>query len=135
MAGWVEAYAEFLELKIWTSSTVQRVKWNETKKTWSIEVSRGDGTIRVLRPKHVVFATGFGAGKPYTPEIPGRVCKFETQCIFTSNPLQDRYEGTVLHSVKYRSAKGFEGKKAIVVGACNSGGYTKVFSFFIRLFC
>lgn len=81
LAGWVEAYAELLELNVWTSSIVQRVTWNESKKTWSIKVLRHGGDIRTLNCRHLVFASGFGAGRPYTPEIPGKVHKLETHDI------------------------------------------------------
>lgn len=124
MAGWLEAYAESLELNIWVSSTVQKADWNETSKTWSAIVSRG-GDTRNLNPKYLVFANGFGGGKPYMPEIPDKVCRrstsFRTSSLFTYSQVS--YKGTILHSVDYRSAKGFEGKKAIVVGACNSGSH------------
>ena len=35
--------------------------------------------------------------------------------------MQDAFRGQVYHSSEYRSGKDFKGKKAIVVGACNSG--------------
>lgn len=36
-------------------------------------------------------------------------------------PQKDEFRGQVYHSSEFRSGKDFKGKKAIVVGACNSG--------------
>ncbi|EGO01158.1 hypothetical protein SERLA73DRAFT_87605 [Serpula lacrymans var. lacrymans S7.3] len=105
LADWLESYANFLELNVWTSSTVQSASWNKQEKTWTVEISRKGKANRTFTIKHLVFATGFGGGIPITPEIPGK----------------EHYKGTAVHSSGFTSAADYVGKKAIVVGACNSG--------------
>ncbi|EJC99584.1 FAD/NAD-binding domain-containing protein [Fomitiporia mediterranea MF3/22] len=105
IAGWLEAYATSLELNVWMLSTVQKATWDENGKVWNVAIAREDGPVRFLQCKFLVFANGFGGGNPYIPDIPG----------------QDLFEGVIEHSARFRSAKSFVGKKAIVVGACNSG--------------
>lgn len=51
---------------------MKAAQWNEKDKTWAITVQKRD-SVRVLCARHVVFATGYGAGKPNVPDIPGRV--------------------------------------------------------------
>ncbi|KAG1901997.1 uncharacterized protein F5891DRAFT_1163681 [Suillus fuscotomentosus] len=71
LADWLEAYASFLELDVWTASTITKTSWNDSTKTWSVEVDRGGRGTRVLTVKHLVFATGSG-GRPKVPDIPGK---------------------------------------------------------------
>ncbi|KAG1831224.1 hypothetical protein EV424DRAFT_1342998 [Suillus variegatus] len=55
-ADWLVAYASFLELDVWTASTITKTSWNDSMKTW------------VLTVEHLVFATGSG-GCPKVPDI------------------------------------------------------------------
>ncbi|KAG1861489.1 hypothetical protein C8R48DRAFT_711748 [Suillus tomentosus] len=103
LADWLEAYASFLELDVWTASTITKTSWNESTKTWSVEVDRGVKGTRVLTVKHLVFATGSG-GRPKVPDIPGKAS----------------FKGSAVHSSEFKSAADHIGKKAIVVGCCNS---------------
>ncbi|KAG1829642.1 hypothetical protein EV424DRAFT_408890 [Suillus variegatus] len=103
LADWLEAYASFLELDVWTASTITKTSWNDSTKTWSVEVDRGSKGTRILTVKHLVFATGFG-GRPNVPDIPGKAS----------------FKGSAVHSSEFKSAADHIGKKAIVVGCCNS---------------
>ncbi|KAG2097526.1 uncharacterized protein F5147DRAFT_816517 [Suillus discolor] len=103
LADWLEAYASFLELDVWTASTITKTSWDDSTKTWSVEVNRGGKGTRVLTVKHLVFATGFG-GRPKVPDIPGKAS----------------LKGSFVHSSDFKSAADHIGKKAIVVGGCNS---------------
>ncbi|KAG1861584.1 hypothetical protein DFJ58DRAFT_777488 [Suillus subalutaceus] len=93
----------FLELDVWTASTIIKTSWNDSTKTWTVEVNRGGKGTRVLTVKHLVFATGSG-GRPYVPDIPGKAS----------------FKGSAVHSSEFKSAANHVGKKAIVVGCCNS---------------
>ncbi|KAH7907304.1 hypothetical protein BJ138DRAFT_1214828 [Hygrophoropsis aurantiaca] len=104
LADWLEGYAKFLELSVWTASTITKTSWDEKTKTWTVEISRGGHGTRTLSVKHLVFATGFG-GRAVVPDIPGKTS----------------YKGIAVHSSEFTSAADYVGKKAIVVGACNSG--------------
>ncbi|KIK66458.1 hypothetical protein GYMLUDRAFT_257766 [Collybiopsis luxurians FD-317 M1] len=104
LANFLEAYAETLELSVWTSSTVTTSSWDASTKSWQVTVSRG-GKDRKMKVKHIVFGTGFGGGIPNIPVVANA----------------DKFKGQIFHSSNFKSASEFKGKKAIVVGACNSG--------------
>lgn len=109
LAQFFESYATLLELNVWTRTELVYVKWEEPQKCWTVIVNRKrqDGTsdIRTLHPRHLIQATGH-SGKKYQPSIKGI----------------DTFKGDRLcHSSEFRGAKdNSEGKKAIVVGSCNS---------------
>jgi len=110
LAEFFEAYVNLLELNAWTSTKIQSTKWDETGKRWTVEVHRrnADGTTsdHTLHPRHIVLATGH-SGKPNMPNIQGI----------------DQFKGDNLcHSSAHPGANPFsKGKKAVVVGCCNSG--------------
>ncbi|KAH9920544.1 FAD/NAD(P)-binding domain-containing protein [Epithele typhae] len=103
LAGWLEHYAEALELNVWTSSTVIKAR-QDANNQWDVTVKRADGTERVLHVHQVISAIGLGGNNPFIPKIPG----------------QEEYQGTVLHSTQHGSAKDHLGKKVIIVGAATS---------------
>ncbi|KZT40144.1 FAD/NAD(P)-binding domain-containing protein [Sistotremastrum suecicum HHB10207 ss-3] len=104
LADWLESYAHALELNVWTSAPVSSAKYDESKQLWTVTLSRA-GKTRTLTAKHVVFALGIGGGDWKIPPIPN----------------QEDFKGKIVHSMKHTTAKGWEGKKALVVGACTSG--------------
>ena len=76
LANWLESYADTMELNVWTSSEVTKATQNADN-TWAVTVRLSDGKQRVFnRVKHVVFATGFGAGKANMSSYPGAVSPF-----------------------------------------------------------
>jgi cation diffusion facilitator CzcD-associated flavoprotein CzcO len=110
LAEFFEAYVTLLELNVWTSTDLKSTSWDENKKQWTVEVSRNkpDGTVevRTLHPRHIVQATGH-SGKKNMPEIPG---------------MSDFKGDHLCHSSEHPGANpASKGKKAIVVGCCNSG--------------
>lgn len=110
LADWFEAYAKAVELNVWTESEVVSSSWDGSKQIWTVQIKRvhagGQEEVRALHPKHIIMATGH-SGRPYMPTIPG----------------MESFKGDLLcHSSSFPGAKeGREGKKAVVVGACNSG--------------
>jgi hypothetical protein len=104
VAGWFEAYAESLELNVWTATTFEGGSYDEESKSWSVTLRRADGTRRNMRPRHVVMATGV-SGIPAIPDI----------------PTLGRFEGTVLHSSQYTRGEPWRNKTALVIGSGNSG--------------
>jgi cation diffusion facilitator CzcD-associated flavoprotein CzcO len=103
LADWFEAYVSILELNVWTSSSVEACSYDAEEGSWQVLVTRGDGTVREIRPRHLIFATGH-SGLPYVPAIPGA----------------EDFGGEMVHSSQYRGAADIEGKKVLVVGAGNS---------------
>ncbi|THU84251.1 FAD/NAD(P)-binding domain-containing protein [Dendrothele bispora CBS 962.96] len=115
LAGWLEAYAEFMELNFWTSSTVTKAHFDPSTKTWQVHVRFDDDTSmkmlgakgqkeRILNVKHVVFATGFGAGEPNIPKFVD----------------QDKFKGQILHSAHHKRGSDHAGKKVVVIGSSTS---------------
>ncbi|KAK4466132.1 hypothetical protein QBC42DRAFT_193632 [Cladorrhinum samala] len=106
LADWFESYVKTLELNVWMESEVESSQWDADKKEWSVTLKKGpDGKRRKMNPKHVVLCTGH-SGKPYMPQING----------------MDGFKGDVMcHSSAFAGAReSGKGKKAVVVGACNS---------------
>ncbi|KAH7069165.1 hypothetical protein BKA63DRAFT_102280 [Paraphoma chrysanthemicola] len=110
LAEFFEAYATLLELNAWTSTDLKSTSWDESKKQWTVEVVRRkpDGNLeeRTLHPKHIIQATGH-SGKKNMPDIKG---------------INDFKGDRLCHSSEHPGANPFsKGKKAVVVGCCNSG--------------
>lgn len=109
LADFFESYAKLLELNVWMKTTVESGSWDESEKRWSVTVKRtlpdGSAETRTLRPKHIIQSTGH-SGKANIPDIKG----------------WDSFKGDIIcHSAQFPGAKpNSQGKKAIVVGACNS---------------
>ena len=104
IANWLEFYADTMEINVWNSTEFTRGSYDESANRWTLTVKRGDGSERILRPRHVVFATGVSA-IPVMPKMPG----IET------------FAGKLLHSHQYNNGKAWKGKKAVVLGTGNSG--------------
>ena len=104
IANWLEFYADTMEINIWTSTEFKGGSFDQAADRWMITVRRGDGTERILRPQHVIFATGVSA-IPVMPKIPG---------------LQS-FKGDLLHSSQYMAGEKWKGGKAVVFGTGNSG--------------
>lgn len=110
LAEWFEAYVSLLELNVWTSTNLKSIKWDESKKAWNVTAERrkADGSIEphTLHPKHIVQATGH-SGKKNMPDVPG---------------INDFKGDRLCHSSEHPGANpDSKGKKAVVVGCCNSG--------------
>ena len=105
LAGWLEAYAEFMELNVWTGTSYAGGDYDEATGTWTATLTRADGTERTIRCPHLVLATGGSSGVPNMPELPGL----------------DDFDGEVLHSSAFGSGTAYAGKKAVVFGTGNSG--------------
>jgi cation diffusion facilitator CzcD-associated flavoprotein CzcO len=104
LGDWIEFYAHALDANVWTSTEFIGAKWDEASKTWSATVRRADGSERVLRVKHVVFANGGIVGTPRRPKVPG----LET------------FAGKVIHSHDYASGAEWRGKNVVIVGVGNT---------------
>lgn len=104
VANWIETYAWAMECNVWTETELSKARFDAQAGHWIARLQRADGTERVMRPRHLVFANGV-AGKPKRPDLPGL----------------DKYGGTVMHTHDYRSGEAWKGRRAIVLGAGTSG--------------
>ncbi|GAA1517372.1 flavin-containing monooxygenase [Nocardioides humi] len=105
LAGWLEYYAEAMELNVWTSAEAASAEYDAEARTWRVEVRRAGHEPRSLTVPHVVLATGGASSIPHIPEIEGL----------------SRFQGEVIHSSRYSSGSAYAGRRAIVVGTGNSG--------------
>ena len=104
VAGWFEAYAESMELNVWTGAEFVGGAYDDRNRRWSVALRRADGSERRLHPRHVVMATGV-SGVPSLPALPG----------------METFGGAVLHSSEYDHAADWRGRRALVIGTGNSG--------------
>jgi putative flavoprotein involved in K+ transport len=103
LGNWFEFYADAMEINCWTDTEFVGGTWDETEKRWTARLKRGDGSERVVRPKHLVFANGVSS-YPMIPELPG---------------LED-FKGQLIHSEGFDSGAGWEGKNALILGTGSS---------------
>jgi len=105
LAAWFKHYAEAMELNVWTNSSVTGGgKYSPNDHKWTIDVIKDGAAPRTMKVGHIIQATGF-SGEPRMPNIPG----------------MDKFKGTMCHSSKHVGPEKWKGKKAVVVGCCNSG--------------
>ncbi|KAJ5437897.1 uncharacterized protein N7458_008895 [Penicillium daleae] len=110
LAEFFESYVKLLELNVWTQTELKSASYDEGKRQWTVILERKseDGTTetRTLHPHHVIQATGH-SGKKNMPTFKGA----------------ENFKGDLIcHSSEFRGAKpDSHGKKAIVIGSCNSG--------------
>ncbi|KAI5118884.1 hypothetical protein M0805_003559 [Coniferiporia weirii] len=103
LADWLEQYAVTQDLFVWTSSIIENnPRYDEETKKWDVIINR-DGHRFTLHPSHLVMALStFGDG--IAPTIPG----------------QKLFEGSQVHSSRFRGGAAYSGQNVLVVGAGNS---------------
>lgn len=102
IGDWLEMYTKVMEVNYWPSTNCLNARFDEASQAWEVTVER-DGETLVLRPKHVVFATGM-SGKANVPKIKG----------------QEVFQGEQQHSSQHPGPDAYAGKKVVVIGANNS---------------
>ncbi|KAG8884116.1 hypothetical protein FRB98_002606 [Tulasnella sp. 332] len=126
IANWFESYASIMELNVWTDSSVvpDSTTYDEAIGTWTLQVRRGDGTVRELKSHHIVQATGHSCVFYLNPLLAPKLIVFDRNSGEPNIPkfegIKD-FEGTITHSSAHKGGEGWSGKKAVVVGCCNSG--------------
>jgi cation diffusion facilitator CzcD-associated flavoprotein CzcO len=103
LADWLEFYADSMELNVWTRTSFLDGRYDDADKRWTVHVRRTDGSIRTMRPGHIVVAAGV-SGLPSVPALQG---------------MSD-FAGTVVHSSGDTDGLDVEGKAVLVVGAGTS---------------
>ncbi|WP_104107732.1 NAD(P)/FAD-dependent oxidoreductase [Nocardioides sp. 616] len=105
LADWLESYASTMELNVWTGTELVDSARQDESGEWTVTVKRADGSQRTVRPRHVVLATGVSGTEPNLPELPGA----------------EEFTGLACHSKDFPRGVDFAGRRAVVVGSCNSG--------------
>ena len=108
---------------MWTSTTLEESEWCEDTRQWTVKIIRDsketskcillnhkflvDKILGTLHPQHVILATGH-SGEPYLPS--------------NISGLGDFKGDRLVHSSHFTKPKdNAQGKKAVVIGCCNSG--------------
>ncbi|MBT2305232.1 NAD(P)/FAD-dependent oxidoreductase [Variovorax paradoxus] len=104
VANWLEHYAWALECNVWMRTELVGARYDANAGHWVATVRRGDGTERVMKPRHIVFANGI-VGAPKIPRLPGL----------------DDFKGQVLHTHDYKTGHEWKGRNALVLGTGTSG--------------
>lgn len=106
LGDWFEAYASIMELNVWLKTSIKSAEYDDSKSQWTVTLTRGDGSERVLYPRHIVWCTGH-SGEPKVPTFVG----------------QERFKGQFYHGSQHRDASesDVKSKKVVVVGTGNSG--------------
>jgi putative flavoprotein involved in K+ transport len=102
LGDWLERYAAHEQLDYWGGSPCLGAARDAAAGEWVVRTER-NGVPVVLRPKHLVLATGM-SGFAHVPPVPGI----------------DRFLGAVAHSSEFRGGADWAGKKCVVVGASTS---------------
>ncbi len=103
LGNWFEFYADAMEINCWTDTEFVGGTWDGNAKLWTARLRRSDGTERVVKPRHLVFANGVSS-YPMVPDLPG---------------LED-FKGDVIHSEGFDSGATWEGKNALILGTGSS---------------
>lgn len=103
LGNWFEFYADAMEINCWTDTEFVRGSWDEDAKCWTAWLQCGDGTERVVRPRHLVFANGVSSF-PMVPDLPGL----------------DAFKGQVIHSEGFDSGAAWQGRNALILGTGSS---------------
>jgi putative flavoprotein involved in K+ transport len=103
LGNWFEFYADAMAINCWTDTEFVAGTWDEAAKCWTARLRRPDGTERIVRPRHLVFANGVSS-YPMIPELPG---------------LED-FQGEVIHSEGFDSGASWQGKNALILGTGSS---------------
>ncbi|PPJ31603.1 FAD-dependent oxidoreductase [Nocardia nova] len=102
IGDWLEMYTRVMEVPYWSKTTCTSAAYDETTGEWTVRVER-DGEQVVLRPRHLVLATGM-SGKPNIPDFPG----------------MQRFRGEQQHSSQHPGPDAYAGKRVVVIGSNNS---------------
>jgi putative flavoprotein involved in K+ transport len=92
-----------MEINCWTDTEFVAGSWDVEQQCWTARLQRGDGSVRVVRPRHLVFANGVSS-YPMIPDLPGL----------------DDFKGEVIHSEGFDSGAAWQGKKAFILGTGSS---------------
>lgn len=103
LGNWFEFYADAMEINCWTDTEFVGGVWDAAERRWSARLKRSDGTERVVRPRHLVFANGVSS-YPMIPDIVGL----------------DDFAGDVIHSEGFDSGASWTGKNALIIGTGSS---------------
>lgn len=102
IGDWLEMYVKVMEINYWARTVCQKADYDEKRREWKVRVKRGGREV-ILRPKHLVLATGM-SGVPNMPQVKGAKA----------------FRGMLCHSSAFKGGKQWRGKHCVIVGSNNS---------------
>jgi putative flavoprotein involved in K+ transport len=103
VADWLEFYSDSMDLDLWTRTEFLNGTYDDVARRWTARLRLADGSVRTMRPRHVVMALGV-SGIPNIPRLDGL----------------DHFAGEVLHSSGPVDDVDVSGKSVLVVGVGTS---------------
>ncbi|TDH60158.1 monooxygenase [Dankookia rubra] len=103
LGNWFEFYADAMEINCWTGTEFVGASRDAEAGCWTARLRRADGTERIVRPRHLVFANGVSS-YPMIPDLPGLAA----------------FKGQVIHSEGFDSGAAWQGKRALILGTGSS---------------
>ncbi|KAJ7708782.1 hypothetical protein B0H17DRAFT_365221 [Mycena rosella] len=100
IARYYAKYVQDLQLPAYPGHECVSATWDDAQARWTVTLDATHGT-EVVSVRNLVFAVGTGGRLPIIPDFPGR----------------DTFQGESLHSVTYKNAASWAGKRVAVVGA------------------
>jgi cation diffusion facilitator CzcD-associated flavoprotein CzcO len=105
LAGWLQAYAETMELNVWTSTEMKHASYDESAGIWAVDLFSATDGPRYVRAKHLVMAVGGSTGVPNMPTLPG----------------SEQFAGESVHSSHFSGGGAYRGCHTVVIGTGTSG--------------
>jgi len=103
IADWLECYVKLMELNYWSSTSVDSAHFDKGRGKWVVKVKNFKNEEVILRPTHLVMATGM-SGFANLPTFAG----------------QENFKGDIVHSSHSLNEPAWAGKKCVIIGANNS---------------
>lgn len=103
IANWLEMYVDCMDINFWTETSFEGAAWNGAAGQWEAKVRRADGSMRTLRPRHIVMGTSV-SGAPKRPRI----------------PTLERFQGKVLHTSEFTNGAQWRGRHVLILGTGTS---------------
>lgn len=103
VANWLETYVDCMDIPFWTETAFEGADWDEAADAWRARVRRADGSVREMRPKHIVMSTGV-SGVPVRPKV----------------PTLERFGGPVLHTSEFTDGAAWRGRNVLILGTGTS---------------
>jgi len=103
VANWLEQYVESMEINFWTETAFEGADYDHSANEWIAKVRLGDGSVRQMRPKHIIMATSV-SGTPKIPKV----------------PTLEQFGGAVMHSSQFANGEQWKGRPVVVMGTGTS---------------
>ncbi|PNS16688.1 hypothetical protein CAC42_4652 [Sphaceloma murrayae] len=99
-----ERWVKRFDIDVRLRTRVQTATWNDQARRWTVITDGPDGQ-QSMYARNLVLACGAYANAPVSPVWPNR----------------ELFKGTAMHSIDYKSAKPWAGKRGVVIGTANTG--------------